>query len=307
MTVAAMLPRWKLDNPLVAAGCVALGVLLFATQDMMSKVLIVDYSAFEIAWVRYGINTILLIPFILRSRGHMLRTRMPVTQVVRSLAVSASAVLFMSALAYLPQPEATAISFLSPLLVTALSIPLLKEKVGVRRWTAVAIGFVGMLVVVRPGGQAFQLAALLPTASATCWALSLILTRRLSDSDPGLTTLTYSTIIPASLLTIILPFVWTTPHARSILLMLAMGVVSILAQYMTILGYSQRPASSLAPITYSQLIWASMYGYLVFDALPSPWTWMGAAIIMVSGLYTFRRERIVRANRVPAPAADPAA
>ena len=293
----ALARRWALDSPLVAAGCVLGGVLLFATQDMLSKVLVVDYSPLEIAWVRYGINTILILPFMVRHHGRALRTRVPLLQGARSLAVLTSAVIFMAGLGYLPQADATSISFLSPLLVTALSIPLLGEKVGIRRWTAVAIGFVGMLVIVRPGSSAFQLPALLPIASASFWALALVLTRRLGVSEAGLTTLTYSTVLPAVILTLLLPFFWRTPDARAVILMLAIGVVSVLAQYLTILGYSKRPASSLAPLTFTQLVWATMYGYLVFDAIPGPWTWLGAAIIVASGLYTFRRERIVRARR----------
>ncbi len=293
--------RWTLENPLAAAGCVAGGVLLFATQDMLSKILVADYSPFEIAWVRYGTNSLILIPFILRSHGRAVRTRLPYHQVGRSMAVLASALLFMAGLGFLQQPDATSITFLSPLLVTALSIPLLREKVGIRRWTAVVIGFCGMLVIVRPGGDAFQLAALFPVCSASLWALALILTRQLSArAEPGLTTLTFSTLLPTAVLTGILPFAWRTPDAKAALLMLAIGVVSVLAQYLTIIGYSKRPASSLAPLTYTQLLWAAMYGYLVFDAVPGLWTWVGAAIIVASGLYVFRRERVVKATRAAA-------
>jgi drug/metabolite transporter (DMT)-like permease len=294
---SAVPQRWGLERPLVAAGCVLSAVLLFASQDTLSKILVVDYSPFEIAWFRYGVNTLVLLPFLLRSRGAALRTALPKVQAARSFVVLASAIVFMTGLEFLPVADATAINFVAPLLVTALSIPLLGEKVGIRRWTAVVIGFVGMLVIVQPGGGAFQLASFLPAVSASFWALALILTRRLGAVDPGLTTLTYSTVFPAVALTVMMPFVWRTPTLEALVWMVAIGVISVTAQYLMILGYSKRPASALAPLSYAQLIWATMYGYLVFDHIPSPLTWLGAAIVVASGLYVLRRERIVKGER----------
>ncbi len=301
MSEAAAIPaaprKWGLENPLVAAGCVLFAVVLFASQDTLSKILVVDYSPLQIAWTRYGINSLLLIPFLIRSRGRGLKTKMPWTQGARSLAVLTSAIIFMLGLSFLPVADATAINFVSPLLVTALSIPMLGEKVGIRRWTAVGIGFVGMLVIVRPGGDAFQLAAFLPAVSASCWAMGLILTRRLSTAaESSLTTITYSTIFPALALTVLMPFVWHPLTPRAILWMLIIGVISVSAQYLMILGYSKRPASALAPLSYAQLIWATLYGYLVFDHIPRALTWVGAAIVVASGLYVLRRERIVKAG-----------
>lgn len=290
--------KWGLENPLVAAGCVMAAVLLFASQDTLSKILVVDYSPFQIAWARYGINTLLLVPFLIRSHGAGLKTKMPWTQSARSLAVLTSAIIFMAGLSFLPVADATAINFVSPLLVTALSIPMLGEKVGIRRWTAVAIGFVGMLVIVRPGSDSFQLAAFLPVVSATCWAMALVLTRRLSaGGESSLAIITYSTVFPALVLTVMMPFVWHPLTARAILWMVVIGVISVTAQYLMILGYSKRPASALAPLSYAQLIWATTYGYLVFDHIPSPLTWLGAAIVVASGLYVLRRERVVKGER----------
>jgi drug/metabolite transporter (DMT)-like permease len=290
--------KWGLERPIVAAGCVLLAVLLFASQDTLSKILVVDYSPFEIAWVRYGVNCLLLTPFLLRSRGRALRTAMPWTQLGRSFVVIASAIIFMTGLNFLPVADATAINFVAPLLVTALSIPLLGEKVGVRRWTAVVIGFVGMLVIVQPGGSAFQLAAFLPAISASFWAMALIFTRKLSGGrESSLTTITYSTVFPWLGLTVMMPFLWHTPDLRAWLLMGIVGVISVSAQFLMILAYSRRPASALAPLSYAQLIWATMYGYLVFGNVPAPLTWLGAAIVVASGLYVLRRERVVKGER----------
>ncbi|HEY1721178.1 MAG TPA: DMT family transporter [Magnetospirillaceae bacterium] len=288
--------KWRLDNPLVAAGCVMLGVIVFASQDTLSKILVVDYSPLQIAWVRYGINTLVLVPFLIRSRGAGLKTKMPWTQFARSMGVFSSAIIFMLGLRFLPVADATAINFISPLLVTALSIPILGEKVGIRRWTAVVIGFIGMLIIVQPGSAAFQVAAFLPALSATCWGIALVLTRKLSAAaESSLTTITYSTILPALILSVLLPFVWRPLTGHAIIWMTVIGFISVAGQYLMILGFSKRPASSLAPFSYAQLIWATMYGYLVFGAIPSLLTWIGAAVVVLSGLYVLRRERIVKA------------
>lgn len=295
---ASVLPRtWRLENPAVAAGCVLLAVFLFASQDAISKTLVTDYSPLQIGWVRYTVNTVVLIPFLIRSRGAAFRTAMPLTQGARSLGVLASSIIFILGLAYLPVADATAINFVSPLLVTALSIPILGEKVGIRRWSAVAVGFIGMLVIVRPGGATFQLASFLPMISATAWATALVLTRRLSGgAESSLTTITYSSVFPTLILTAVQPFVWHALTWHGFLGMTATGLLSIAAQYLMILAYSKRPASSLAPLSYAQLIWATMYGFLIFDQIPVPLTWLGSAIVIASGLYVLRRERIVRAR-----------
>jgi drug/metabolite transporter (DMT)-like permease len=286
------------DNVLGAAGFVLGAIVVFSSQDTLSKILVVDYSPIEIAWFRYMINTLILIPFLLRSRGRMLVTRMPWQQTARAAAVLGSAVVFMAGLNELPIADATAINFVSPLVVTALSIPLLGEKVGLRRWIAVLVGFAGVLIIIRPGSGTFGWAALLPLFSATLWAIGLILTRRMSSTEPALTTLSYSTFLAAIALTLVLPFVWRTPDAGALILLLVIGVISVTAQYLMIVGYSRAAASVLAPLTYTQMIWSTTLGYLVFGAVPGLFTWIGGAVIVASGLYVLHRQRVRSRERV---------
>ena len=270
---------------------IVLSSLVFSTQDTLSKLLVGGYSPFEIAWFRYTINLVILIPFMLRSRGRVLVTAKPWWQIARGLMIVGSSLLFMAGLGLLPIADATAINFASPLLITAFSIPLLGESVGPRRWAAVAIGFGGVLIIVRPGDSAVALPALLPFVSAVLWALGMVVTRRMKTTEPPLTTLCISTIVAVAVLSAMLPFVWRTPDPHAAFLLLLMGLVSILGQYFMILGFSRRAASTLAPFTYVQIIWSTLSGVVVFGAVPGLPTWIGGAIVVASGLYILHRER----------------
>jgi drug/metabolite transporter (DMT)-like permease len=245
----------------------------------------------EVVWGRYLVILALLTPPILRQ-PRLLVSRRPILQLVRGVGVMASAVLFIAGLARLPLADASAIGFTSPLLVTVLSVPLLGEEVGIRRWTAVAVGFLGVLVVIRPGSGAVGPAALLPLLSAACWALSLVATRRMAGSDRPLTMLFHSTVIGLVLSSLPLPYVWQTPSLGQWGIMATMALLSAAGQYLLIAGLSRGAASLLAPFTYSQMIWSTLLGWLVFETVPTPWTWCGATLIVGSGIYTAHRERI---------------
>jgi drug/metabolite transporter (DMT)-like permease len=206
--------------------------------------------------------------------------------------VVGSSVLFVYGVRQMTMAQATTISFLSPLLVTILSIPLLGERVGPRRWAAVAAGMLGMLVVVRPGLGGFQPAALFGVASSSCWALALIITRKVSGSDTPQTTVLWSAGIGTTVLTAMLPFVATWPTLKQVGLAVLMGVVASGGQWLVILAHRLAPASLLAPFFYTQLLWSAGLGFLVFTNLLDQWTLAGAGIIIASGLYTAHRERV---------------
>jgi drug/metabolite transporter (DMT)-like permease len=187
---------------------------------------------------------------------------------------------------------ATATSFVTPLFVTALSIPLLGETVGWRRWLATLVGLVGVLIVVRPGGAGFQLASLLPVVSALSWAFGLIMTRMMSTTENPITTLAYSAIVGFIILTAMLPLQWQPLSGQTILIGMFIGIASTIGHWLLILAYRHADASLLAPFSYAQLLWASLFGYFLFAVLPDIWTLVGAVIIAGSGLYTAHRERI---------------
>jgi len=296
---AASLPfRHSADRPLAAIAFVLVAVAIFSVMDAMSKILAADYDPIEVVWGRYLAILALLLPLALRRPRVLLSTR-PGLQFIRGIGVLGSALFFIAGLARLPIADATAIGFASPLMVTALSIPLLGERVGPRRWSAVIVGFVGILIVVRPGSGAIGASALLPLSSAACWAVSLIVTRRMRAADAPLTMLLYSTLIGFVLSGLALPLVWRPPTLAACSLMALMGVLSAGGQYLLIAGLTRSAASLLAPFTYSQMVWSTLMGYLVFNAVPTFWTWCGAAVIVGSGIYIAHRERVVRRASPP--------
>ncbi len=289
------------DDPLRGIALHSGATLLFAVADTTAKVLSVSLPVIEIAWIRYvlffGLAALLARQTPLRSP----RPNNPKLQILRGVAVTGSSVLFVFGVRQMSMAEATTISFLSPLLITILSIPLLGEVVGIRRWAAVLAGMAGVLIVVRPGSAGFQPAAFWGVASSFCWATALIVTRKISTTDHPTTTLLCSAGIGAVGLTFLLPFGWAWPTAGQWGLVLFLGVLSSFGQWMVILAHRQAPASLLAPFTYSQLIWATATGFVVFGALPDHWTLAGAAIIVASGLYTAHRERVRARERHAIP------
>jgi len=293
-TLAAPPLREAEERPLLAIGLVLLSMAFFSSVDVLSKIMVGEYSPVEVAWGRYLSNTLVLVPFIVRSRGQLLATARPLSQVVRGVSMLGSAVLFMAGLGELAIADATSIGFVSPLLVTALSIPVLGEKVGIRRWSAVIVGFAGILIIIRPGTSAFNPAALFPVLSAACWSCGLVVTRRMKTGEPVLTTLFYTAFVGLGILTVLLPSVWLPLTWQAFSVMMLMGILNTFGQYTLTLGYIRGPASMLAPFSYSQIIWSTLSGIFVFGTVPGLFTWIGATIVVASGLYVFHRERIIK-------------
>jgi drug/metabolite transporter (DMT)-like permease len=279
------------DDPLKAIVLAVSATVLFGSSDTISKYLSGSLPIVEFIWIRY---VLFLITAACLIRRRSILPRNPGLQITRGLCVVGSSILFVYGVRQMTMAQATTISFLSPLLITILSIPLLGETVGPRRWAAVGVGMLGMLVVVRPGLGGFQPAALFGVASAFCWALALIITRKISNSDTPQTTVLWSAGIGTAVLSLILPFqaIWPTP--KQLGLSLVLGVLASGGQWVVILAHRIAPASLLAPFFYGQLLWVSVLGFLVFGNVPDIWTIAGASIIVASGLYTAHRERVRR-------------
>ncbi|QFU17900.1 DMT family transporter [Microvirga thermotolerans] len=277
--------------------------VFFACSDVVTKELAGRLPAMEVTWLRYVTFGLMVIPFALAkdlARGGgvaVFRSRRPGLQVLRGFGMAGSAMLFTASLPYLPVAEATAIYFVSPILIMALSIPFLGETVGWRRWSAALVGLSGVLLVIRPGTSAFEAAAVLPLLGASSWAMAAVVTRKMSGRDPAETTLVYSALVGIAVLSLILPFVFVMPGPAEIGFGLAMGVLSTLGHWIVILAYRHADASVIAPFSYVQLLWAGILGYLVFGSVPDAWTVAGAAIIALSGFYTAYRERVRAAGR----------
>lgn len=271
------------------------GMALFAAGDAMAKLLTESLPPLQIAWSRQcGLLVGILI--IIAIRGfHILRTTQPKLQIGRGALAACSATLFIIAVSYVPLADAVAITFVAPFIVTVMGSVLLKEPVGIRRWSAVIIGFLGTLIVLRPGMGIVHPAAILLIVAAAAFACRQILSRVLANGDSTATTVAYTAIVSWTLLSIPLPFVWTTPATfQEIGLLLTLAMFAAVAETLIIMALDAAHAVVVAPVQYSLLIWGTVYGYMLFDQLPDFWTLIGAVIIVCTGLYTLNRERVAK-------------
>ena len=279
-------------DPLRGIAWMLLVMMMFASMDALAKYLTQFYPVPQVVWARYSAHVLLLSLLLNRRLPALMVTRHLKLQLVRSLLLFVTTGLFFTGLSYLALVEASAIMFLSPLIVTALAAPLLGEKIGVRRWAGVAVGFVGALVIIRPGSDSLHWAAIFPLAAACTYALYQVATRRLGHADSAITTLCYSALSGAVVMTLVVPFVFKVPDLADAGLMLLLGTIGGLGHFALIKSLQAAPVSVVAPFGYTSLIWSTSLGYLVFADLPDRWTLLGAFIIITSGLYVWHRERL---------------
>ena len=299
---AARTAPGRADRPFRGIALILASTVFLGTSDVTAKYLSATLPSIEIAWIRFLVFALIVSPAILGSPRQALRSPRPGLQVMRGIALLLSSLFFISGLRFLPIAEASATSFVSPLFVTALSIVFLGESVGVRRWIATAVGLAGVLIIVRPGTGAFHPAALFPIVSALAWASMLIMTRMMSGKEYATTTMAYSSIVGVCVLSALVPLVWVALSWHDILFGILIGVASTAGQWIVVLAFRYADASVLAPFSYTQLVWASIFGFLLFGELPDIWTITGATFIVASGLYTAHRERIRRSQLLVLPA-----
>lgn len=280
-------------------------VATFSCLDTTGKYLLRYMDPLQVVWARYfGAFLLALIFLNPITRPRMMTTSRPLMQIGRSALLLASTALNFFALRYLQLDEALAILFSTPFLVAVLCVPLLGEWVGWRRWTAISVGFLGVLLVARPGFGGLHPAALLTLGSAVCYALYVISTRVLARSDSTETTLFYSNLVGAVAMLPVIPFVWTTPNSAFVVaLMVLIGALGSGGHYLLIRGHRLAPASTLAPFIYTQMVWTTALGFLVFGDVPHRWTVVGGLIVVSSGLYLLNRERKLGKAEPSAPVA----
>lgn len=282
------------DRPFSGIALLIGATVFLATSDSLAKYLSKSLPAIEISWIRFAVFVLILLPVAMSSGVSSLRSQRPGLQVMRGLALVSSSLLFITGLRYLPIAAASATSFVAPLFVTGLSIIVLRETVGGRRWVATLVGLMGVMIVVRPGTAAFDPASILPIASAFLWALTLVMTRMIASADRTVTTMMFSAVVGFCALSALVPLVWVTPSWSDLALGVGVGVASTTGQWMVVLAFRHADASVLAPFSYVQLVWVTIAGLVVFAELPDLWTFVGAACIIASGLYTAHRERLRR-------------
>jgi drug/metabolite transporter (DMT)-like permease len=234
-----------------------------------------------------------------------LRTKRLHQHVTRSVLQFVSMVCIFTAFGLMPLADATAITFASPLFLTMLSIPLLGEQVGIYRWSAVIVGFVGVLIMVQPGPGLLHSGALFPLANALINACVTIAIRRMTLTESSTTLVFYQTLVTGLIGLALLPFFWVTPDLVDLALFSATGLLSGIAQFWWMQGCRYVPAAVAAPFSYTSMIWSLALGYLVWSDVPSAAVLAGAAIVIASGLYILYRETVRRVPKPPLPASGP--
>lgn len=276
----------------------ALGMFLFSAVDAGAKYLTEGLHPFQIVWTRQ-LGLLAAACFLLTRYGlPLFRTGHPRLQVTRGFVAAGSATCFIFAVNYVPLADAVAISFVAPFMVTLMGAMILREPVGLRRWAAVTLGFIGCLIVIRPGMGVVHPAAGLVLIAAALFAVRQIISRALSDTDSTATTIAYTAFVGSAALTLPLPFVWQWPNPQQLAILVGIATLAAFAEIAVIKALELAMAVVVAPVQYMLMIWGTFYGWLLFDQLPDGWTWAGTAIIVATGVYTLWREHRVAQQRV---------
>ena len=291
------------DNATLGITLVISAMFIFATQDALTKYLAASYSVPQILWIRFVFYALFALAFSARKKPlrDSLKSAVPVLQICRSLLIVAEIGLFIVAIRHMSLAEMHSLLATFQLMVTAIAAVFLREPVGIRRWAAVFVGFLGVLIILRPGVAALQPAALMALLTALMFAGYNVMTRLVARYDDSETSTVYMALIGALVLSVIGPFYWTPPTPTDWLLLLCLSCTAAAGHLCLIKALEAAPASTLQPFNYVLLVFATIIGYLVFDSLPDFWTVIGASIVVASGLYTIYRER----TRGKKPLADP--
>ena len=277
-------------------------VFCFSIGDAIGKHLgMLGFAAFQIVFFRYLFGLLPAAVFTWQAGPGALRTRRPQLHILRAGLLFCALSSFFTALRSLPFAEAVAVVHTAPLFITALSGPILREAVGLRRWCAVLVGFAGALIAVRPGTEAFRPESLLVLLSALSFALAMLLTRYMSRTETNVAMLTYSTLGAAVISFPLMLATWRPPAPSDLALLVALGCVGGCAAFLMIRAYRHAPAAVIAPFEYSGLIWAALIGWVVWQEQPPLPVWIGAGLIAAAGVYIAQREAAARRQSPAAP------
>ena len=261
-------------------------------MDTIAKYLSAELSFFQITWARYFFTVFFTLPFMFFFyRKNLKMSTQPKLQFFRGLTLFCANVLFFYSISIISMAKALTLAFVAPLITTALSPIFLGEKVGVRRWSAVIIGFIGSLIVIRPGFIEFNLASVAALGTGFFYGIYLVITRKLHTSDSPLLTLLLTGVVGAVIGSFIVPVVWVNPTFNQWSLLALMGIFACLGHLFLILSLKYADASKLAPFGYFEIVTNVMLGYYFFGDFPHYWTWTGLAIIVCSGVYISLRDR----------------
>jgi drug/metabolite transporter (DMT)-like permease len=265
---------------------------ILPAMDAIGKHLGQVLPVLVVVWARLVFASLFTLPAVLIRHGvaGAIRPQRPLVQVARSLLMVMSTLSFFSGLRYLPLADTLAIFFIMPLVVTGLSPLVLGEHVGVRRWSAVVVGFIGTLIIIRPGFQSANVGILWALSAGTSMAAFFLLTRKIAGSIDALINNFQTTLIGAVLMSLVMPVVWQSPGLENWGLMALMGAIAALGHYAMVRAYDLASAPTLAPLAYTEMVSAAIIGYLVFGDVPDLWTVVGVAILVASAIYISLRE-----------------
>ena len=269
--------------------------VMLPIMDGVAKYLSADLPVLQITWARYFFTVAFTFPIMFFFYRNQLKwSDKPKLQFIRGLILLTANICFFYSISIISLAKALTLAFVAPLIVTAFSPIFLGEKVGVKRWSAVIIGFVGSLVVIRPGFVEINLASLAALGTGIMYGFYLIITRKLSTSDNPLLTLLLTGVVGAIIISTVMPFVWVAPNLNQWSMMAAIGVFACIGHLFLILSLKYADASKLAPFSYFEIITNIIIGYYFFSDFPDNWTFLGLFIIVISGVYISRRENLVR-------------
>ena len=265
-----------------------LALALFVAMDSLLKVMVASYPVPQLMFLRFAVHVVFVMLAVRIFTGSLpWRSRAPLLQTLRSATLAGASASFIVALMHVPLADATAVMFAAPVLTVALAALWLGEKVSARRWLGVVIGLAGVMVAIRPPfltGEPLHWAMLLPLVTAVMNTFYQLLTRKLAAEDDPRTTFLHTSLAALALTALAQPFVWVPPAASDLPWMLVLGLIGAAGHCLLVLAFARAPASVLAPMSYSQLVWAGLAGVLVFGDWPDGWTLLGAAVIAAGGV-----------------------
>jgi drug/metabolite transporter (DMT)-like permease len=269
--------------------------LFFASMHASIRFVSAEIHPFEIAFFRNLLNAVVLLPVLWRADFSRLKTKRLRMHVARGIVQGTSVLVWFSALALIPLAEATALNFLSPLIAVGGAALILREAVSARSWFAIAVGFVGMLIIIRPGIEVVSLGAILAIASATLLGTSKMMAKSLTAMDSSTTIVAYTALVATPLTFIAALFFWAWPSAGQLAWLILVGLLGTGAHLAMIQAYRCAALSSVEPLSYVRMLWAALFGFLVFGEIPEIWTWVGSALIILGAIIVTAR----KANSAP--------
>jgi drug/metabolite transporter (DMT)-like permease len=309
VVVPPVMPRPVRDRTGLAIGLMCLVSFIFGMQDLFSRILGEAYPPVLVVMIRYWVFALFVTALVVRQPGGLrraIRTKRPLTQIARGVILALEVVVMVEAFVRLGLIETHAVFAVAPLFVAALSGPVLGEHVGWRRWTAIGVGFCGILVILNPGGGVLSVDAILPLVAALLFALYGLLTRHVSRDDPAIVSFFWTGIAGAAAITLIGIWEWQWLAPRDWVWMAGLCICGMTSHYLMIRSYEMAEASVLQPFAYTQLVWVSIIGVVVFSEVLRPNVVIGAAIVVAAGIFTLLRQRW-KAAREGSAASPPAA